>query len=173
MGQLYNKFLKLKPDVNWTYSTVPLEYFTQDAALMVTDIGIHNIIEEYDLHCEIFINPGKYFTGTTSAFAYQKDFPLKEVIDYHLLKFQQSGLLEQLAKKYFKTQILHDCQPPVRELDFKATSLSFAFLTAGVMIALMVSFVEKIRAYLQNKLKKKENGNGSVPTFHEINSYSK
>ena len=173
MGQLFNKFLELKPHVNWTYSTVPLEYFTQDAALMVTDMDIHKIIEEYDLHCEIFINPGKYLTGTTSAFAYQKNFPFKEVIDYHLLKFQQSGLLEQLAKKYFKTQILDDCQPPVRELDFKATSLSFAILTAGVMIALIVSFVEKIRAYLQNKLKKKQNGFVNVQTLHETNSYSK
>ena len=117
---------------------------------MLTDIDIYDTVQEYDLHCEIFIHPGKYFMGSSSAFALQKDSPLKEVIDYQLLKFLQSGLLEQLSEKYIaKKQLV--CLPPVQELDFKATALSFAILALGVATALIVSFVEKIKDNFKNR----------------------
>ena len=150
MGQLFNKFLNQKPDVNWTGNSFPVKDFTYDTAVMVNDIDIMNINEAFNLHCEIFIHPGKYFTGATSAFAFQKDFPLKEVIDYNLLRFHQSGLLEQLANKYFKKPA-HDCLPPVRELDFKATIFSFAILATGIATAIIVFLVEKIRFIIFNK----------------------
>ena len=148
--QLYNKFLKWKPNMGWKEHPIPLEYFTEDAALLLSDIDILALEEEYDLHCEIFINPGKYFKGSTSGFAFPKNSPLKEMINYHLLKFIQSGLLEQLIKKYFKEK-RHVCEPPVRELDFKATIFSFAILVIGVVTSLVVSLVEKIRSHLQTR----------------------
>ena len=147
--QLYKKFLKLKPDMKWEASKMPIEYFTKDAVVMLTDIDIYDTVEEYDLHCEMFVHPGKYFVGLSSAFALQKNSPIKEIIDYQLLNFLQSGHLEQLDKKYFSKR-QHDCEPPVRELDFKATAFAFTILTFGVAFALIVLFVEKTRCQFKH-----------------------
>ena len=130
--------------MKWEASKIPIEYFTKDAVVMLTDIDIYDTVEEYDLHCEMFVHPGKYFVGLSSAFALQKNSPIKEIIDYHLLNFLQSGHLEQLGKKYFSKR-QHDCEPPVRELDFKATIFSFAILAAGVLFSLGVFLVEKVK----------------------------
>lgn len=128
--------------MDWKKYPIPLEYFTRDVVLLLSDIDLQTLADEFDLHCEVFVHPGKYFSGSSSGFAFQKDSPLKEVIDYQLLKFFQSGLLEQLVKKYLKTE-RRTCEPPVKELDFKATICSFAILGCGVMTALIVAFIEK------------------------------
>ena len=134
--------------MSWKKSPIPLEYFTEDVVQMLTDIDIHETAQVYNLHCEIFIHPGKYFMGTSSTFALQKDSPLKEIINYQLLKFLQSGLMEQLTKKYIaKEQRI--CEPPVKELDFKATILSFAILGSGVAISLIASLVEKYQVHIK------------------------
>ena len=116
----------------------------KDAALLLSDVDIQTLLEVRKVKCEIFIHPGKYFLGSSSGFAFPQDSPLKDFINYHLLKFQQSGLLEQLAKKYLKIE-LNDCEPPVRELDFKATIFSFAILAASVLFSLGVFLVEKVK----------------------------
>lgn len=144
--QLYKKFLKLKPNVKWKSHPIPQSYLTDDAALILSDIDINNLKDDYGLHCDLFIHPGKYLMGSSSSFAFQKDSPLKEIIDYQLLKFFQSGLLEQLVKKYFKMES-HVCEPEVKEIDFKATFLSFAILGCGVLIAFVVSLLEKINVW--------------------------
>ena len=144
--QLLKKFLKLKPHVDWKEDLIPQQYFTEDAALLLSDIDTLTIFEEYNLHCEIFVNPGKYFKGSSSGFAFQKNSPIKDIINYHLLKFVQSGLLEQLAKKYIKREH-HICEPPVKELDLNSTMLSFAILAIGIVIALVISLIEKIRGH--------------------------
>ena len=136
--------------MDWKEYPIPMEYFTEDAALLLSDIDIQTLLEVRKLKCEIFIHPGKYFMGSSSGFAFPKDSPLKELIDYHLLKFQQSGLLEQLAKKYLKIEP-HICEPPVRELDFKATIFSFAILATGVLTSLVVYLVEKIKDHYSKR----------------------
>jgi hypothetical protein len=100
--QLYQKFLRLKPDFSWTEPMIKEELFTKDVALMLSDTQIYHLAVEYNIQCDIFINPGMYMTHFTNAFAFQKDFALKEIIDYQLLKFKQTGLLKKLANQYFR-----------------------------------------------------------------------
>jgi hypothetical protein len=111
---------------------------------MIEDMDIFKTATEYGIECNIFIHPGQYLTHSPLAFVFQKDFALKEIIDYQLLKFQQSGLLKHLAKKYFK-KINKDCQLPVRELSFGATFLSFAILAAGIILVTFFLIIEKAR----------------------------
>ena len=58
-----------------------MEYFTEDVALLLSDIDIQTLLEVLKLKCEIFIHPGKYFMGSSSGFAFPKDSPLKELIE--------------------------------------------------------------------------------------------
>jgi hypothetical protein len=111
---------------------------------MIDDMEILNTATKYGIECDMFIHPGQYLTHLPVSFVFQKDFALREIIDYQLLKFQQSGLLKHLAKKYFK-KINKDCQLPVRELSFGATFLSFAILAAGILIATFFLIIEKAR----------------------------
>jgi hypothetical protein len=140
---LNEKFLRLKSDKSWKGSQIPAEIFTEDTALMLSDIEIEQFANENDLHCKIFINPKKYVTHSASSFVFQKDFALKEVIDHHLLKLEQAGLLKHVSQKYIK-QIYHDCQPPFRELSFQATIFTFVVLATGVVIAIVTLTVEKL-----------------------------
>jgi len=74
----------------------PKEAFTADRAFILNDVEINNFATNNDMKCEILINPGKYLEHySSSAFAYQKDFALKEILDYHLQKFKQ-GILKLL-----------------------------------------------------------------------------
>jgi hypothetical protein len=109
---------------------------------MMGEIEIFNTATEYAIECDIFIHPGQYLTQSPLAFAFQKDFALKEIIDYQLLKFKQSGLLKCLSQKYFK-KVNTDCQPPFRELSFHTTFVSFAILAAGIIIAIFILALEK------------------------------
>lgn len=122
----------------------PLELFTHDVALMISDVEINQMVKQHHLECEIFINPGKYLTSFYISFIFQKDFAFKEVIDYHLLKFEQSGLLKQLERKYFE-KFIQDCAPAIRELNFHATCLAFAVLVFGAIMALLTFVAEKLR----------------------------
>jgi hypothetical protein len=133
-----------KSHYTWSEQIIPRENFTEDVAIMIEDMDIFKTATEYGIECEIFIHPGQYLMHSPTAFLFQKDFPLKEIIDYQLLKFQQSGLLKRLAKKYFK-KINKECHPPVRELSFGATFISFAILTAGIIIATFFLTIEKAR----------------------------
>ena len=141
--QLYQKYLRLKPDFNWTEPMIKEELFTKDIALMLGDTDIYRLAVEYNIQCDIVINPGRYLTHLANAFAFQKDFALKEIIDYQLLKFKQAGLLKKLANHYFR-HIPRDCEPKIKELSFKATFIPFALLASGVLIALCSLLVEKI-----------------------------
>jgi hypothetical protein len=148
--QLYNKFLRLKDNFDWREPVIPENLFTEDVALMIGDTEIHQMVLKYDNGCDIFINPGKYLTHSALAFAFQKDFALKEIIDFQLLKFKQMGLLNKLAKKYFK-HIPQNCVVPVRELSFHSTFVSFAILVSGFIIAIGSLLVEKITFILSKR----------------------
>ncbi len=136
--------MRTKSHYTWSEPIIPRENFTEDVAIMIEDMDIFNTATEYGIECDIFIHPGQYLTHTPIAFVFQRDFALKEIIDYQLLKFQQSGLLKRLAKTYFK-KIHKDCHPPVRELSFGATFISFAILAAGIIIATFFLTIEKAR----------------------------
>lgn len=141
--QVYNKFLRIKPDFNWHEPMIKEELFTADVALMMADTDTNQMAARYNIHCDIFINPPKYLTDSAIAFAFQKDFALKEIIDFHLLRFNQRGLLKKLANKYFE-DIPRKCDPPVRELGFQATFVTFAILISGVILALFSLFIEQL-----------------------------
>jgi hypothetical protein len=122
------------------------ETFTHDRAFLLSEIDISNVVSnDEDLKCEVFINPGKYLENSAStSFAFQKDFPLKEIIDYQLRRFVQSGLLDQLQKKYFHHPMFKDCEPPLREIDLRVSFLAFALLSLGAFVALIIFVTEKI-----------------------------
>ena len=145
--QLHEKFLRLKGNKTWSFQkngNVPLDLFTDDVALMLSDVEINQMVHLHHLECEIVVNPGKYLSSFYVSFIFQKDFALKELIDFHLLKFQQSGLLKQLERKYLN-KFIQDCAPEVRELNFHATCLAFVVLVIGVVMAVMTSVAEKLR----------------------------
>ena len=96
------------------------------------------------IDCQIFVHPSKYPAFSTSSFVFQKDFALKEIIDYQLQKFWQSGLMSHLAKKYFK-KINQECDVPMKELSFKATFMSFVLLVFGLVLAIICFVLEKFR----------------------------
>jgi len=54
---LNETFLRLKSDKSWKGSQIPAEIFTEDTALMLSDIEIEQFANDNDLHCKIFINP--------------------------------------------------------------------------------------------------------------------
>jgi hypothetical protein len=122
---------------------------------MMGEIEIFNTATEYGIDCDIFIHPGRYLTQSPLAFAFQKDFALKEIIDYQLLKFKQSGLLKRLSQKYFQ-KIKTDCQPPFRELGFLATFVSFAILAAGIIIAIFILALEKAGLIYSKKARRED-----------------
>ena len=141
---LLDKFIKEKKEYhNWTELLIPLQIFSSDIALLLNEVEAYNIASSYDIGCQIFLHPRKYFAWGTSSFVFQKDFALKEIIDYHLQKYKESGVMRHLAKKYL-SMIRQDCNPPLRELSFKATFLSFALLFVGLVIAMVCFMVEKI-----------------------------
>jgi len=148
---LYDKFLTLKPDFKWDKPIIQEKLFTKDVALMMGDVEIIQMADEYNLHCDIFINPGKYLAQSAMAFAFQKDFALKEIIDFQLLKLKQTGLLKKLATKYFK-EIPQDCATePIRELSFQETLLSFGILASGILVALCSLLAEQVRLLFTRK----------------------
>ncbi len=138
--------MTLKPDFKWDEPIIPEKLFTEDVALIIGDTEINQLAAKYNLYCDISINQGKYLTQSAIAFAFQKDFfALKEIIDFHLLKFKQTGLLKKLAIKYFK-KIPQDCATePIRELSFQETLLSFGILASGILVALCSLLAEQVR----------------------------
>ena len=78
-----------------------------------------------------------------TSFGYQKNFALREIIDYHLQKFKQGGLFKQLENKYLKT-FVQDCEPPFREINFRVVFLAFALLCVGFISALVIFTFEKV-----------------------------
>ena len=131
---------------------MPLKDFTNDVAMLLNDVEAFNFASAYGIDCEMVVHPKKYSARGTSSFLFQKDFALKEVIDYQLQKFKQSGLLSHLAKKYLK-KVNQNCDAPLRELSFKATFFSFTVLAFGIIVAIICFAVEKFRfGQLQEKL---------------------
>ena len=99
--QLYLKFLENKYAPNLNPVDLPKEVFTPDRAFLLSELEIFSFATENDMKCEILINPGKYLENYSfTSFAYQKDFALKEILDYHLQKLKQ-GIV-----KYFTLFIL-------------------------------------------------------------------
>ena len=99
--QLYLKFLENKNAPNLNPVDLPKEVFTPDRAFILSELEIFSFATENDMKCEILINPGKYLENYSfTSFAYQKDFALKEILDYHLQKLKQ-GIV-----KFFTLSIL-------------------------------------------------------------------
>jgi len=147
---LFEKFKRQKGGYdNWTGLWIKHEDFAGDVALLLNEVEAFEMGAAYGIECEMFSHPRKYLGWGTSSFAYQKNFALKEVLDYHLQKFMQSGLLEHLAKKYLK-KITPECTPPLRELSFKATFFPFAILAVGTACAMTSFLAEKIVPRFKN-----------------------
>jgi hypothetical protein len=88
--QLYEKYLEYENKPNLDSMIIPKDVLTPDRALLLNDMDIYSFATENNFKCEILINPGQYLEFLSSSFfAYQKDFALREILDYHLQKFKQ------------------------------------------------------------------------------------
>ena len=104
-----------------------------------------------DLRCQIYIHPGEYLlTLANNHFAYQKDFPLREMIDYHIRKIKQIGIDQKLSKKYFPP-LEQDCEPPIKEVKLSDTIFIFVTLVSGLIFAVLILSIEFALGYACNK----------------------
>ena len=127
--------------------------FTIDRAFLLNDLEINNVASKTNFKCKLLINPGKYLEHSSfTSFGYQKDFALKEIIDYHLQIFKQAGLFKQLEKKYVKP-LVQDCEPPIREINFRVVFVAFAILCGGFISALVIFILEKVSFDCKDKEK--------------------
>jgi hypothetical protein len=94
--KLYLKSLHSGNVVSWGSVDIPKENSTADRGLIINKIELFNVATKNDINCELVINPGKYLEDYSfTSFAYQKDFALKKMLDYHLHKFKQ-GCVKRL-----------------------------------------------------------------------------
>ena len=95
-----------------------------------------------DLVCQIYIHPGKYLPlMANNHFIYQRDFPLREMIDHYIYKIKESGIDDKFDRKYFPS-LFQDCQSPLKEVDLKDTIFIFVALATGLFVAIFILFVE-------------------------------
>ena len=95
-----------------------------------------------DLVCQIYIHPGKYLPSmANNHFVYQRDFPLREIIDHYIYKIKESGIDDKFDRKYFPP-LFQDCQAPLKEVDLKDTIFIFVALATGLFVAILVLFFE-------------------------------
>ena len=69
-------------------------------------------------------------------FVYQKDFALRDMINYHIQKITEGGLHHKLVMKYFPP-LVQDCQTPIKEVDFSDTIFIFVALASGLISAVL------------------------------------
>ena len=98
---------------------------------------------ERRFQCEIYIHPGRHLpTLSLNSYAFQKDFPYLEIIDYSIHQIQMTGLYKRLQQKYFSYPI-RDCAVQFFELDYRSTILMFIVLGSGILISLLVFVSEQ------------------------------
>lgn len=135
----------------WTSIYLILEPFRANRAFILDDVEFTNFASRYDIFCEIFVHPGKYVpTLSYSTYAYQKNFPLKEILDYHINKMKQSGILHKLGRKYFPP-LIQDCETPLKEIDIRGTIFTFSVFSAGVVSSILIFSSEKLLSFCPRK----------------------
>ena len=95
------------------------------------------------LHIRYFVHPGEYLSSDY-GFTLQKDSQLTEIFNFHISKIIESGLLDQLEKKYFnKFTFVNDCAHESSG-DIFNTIFCFAQLAVGCVIATVILCIECI-----------------------------
>ena len=108
---------------------------------VLLDFGeVHEMIRQNgeDLVCQIYIHPGNYLPSLANDhFIYQKDFPLREMINHYIYKITQSGIHDKFIRKYFPP-LPQDCQSPLKEVDLTDTIFNFVALATGLFVAVLI-----------------------------------
>ena len=108
------------------------------------DITKFNQIHGKEFNCDIYIHPGKYLQSISNQhWIYQKDFPLKEMFNHHLLQIKKSGIYDKLVAKYFPP-MHNDCTVAAKEVGLMETVFIFVVSLFGLITAFIVFYTEKI-----------------------------
>ena len=101
------------------------------------------------MYFRYFVHPGEFIKGDY-GFTLQKDSHLTEMFNFHIEKMIESGLMDQLEKKYFDmlTPSLDDCELESGG-DIFNTIFCFAQLAAGCVFAMVILCLEHARVKLK------------------------
>ena len=95
--------------------------------------------------------------GTSTAFGYPKDSELKELLDYHLLKLQQSGFFESEWAKWSRGRKPEAGRSPFLEeaktLGFEELLFPSLVVVAGIAVAVLLLLMEFFALHIQNIMK--------------------
>ena len=125
------------------------EPFLANRALILNEVEVQEFLRANgeDLICQVFVHPGKYFPSlSNNHFVYQKDSPLREMIDYHVLKIKESGIFHLLVQKHFPP-LAQDCSSSTKEIQLTDTVFVFAVLASGLTASLIVLLFETFYKY--------------------------
>ena len=149
VGQLFQQSENDKDFKPWNDINELRKPFLANRAFLLDDSDIFQFVGVIgnDFLCQVYVHPGKYLPGLSSYhFAYQKNFPLQEMIDYYLQKIKQGGINSSLFKKYFPL-LKQECAKPIKEIELRDTIFMFVVLTSGMMMAMFCYCFEKINWY--------------------------
>ena len=148
---MYLKFKKEETFKTWENFEEALKILENKRVFVMDESEIHDFRETTGKECDIFINPGTYLPALSYySIAYRKDFPLRKMFDYYIVKFKQSGLYDRLGKIYLPPK-LQNCPSTLQEADLQATILIFFSLGAGVTIAVFLLILEIVLVAIKKR----------------------
>ena len=136
---MYTQSLTDKQFPPWNNITELRASILANRAIIVDTGELKDIIRQNgeDLLCQIYIHPGKYLPSmANNHFVYQKDFALRDMINYHIQKIMEGGLHHKLVMKHFPP-LVQDCQNPIKEVDLSDTIFIFVALASGLISAVL------------------------------------
>ena len=151
VGKLYAQSMSDRQFEPWNNLSELRRPFLANRALFLDYAEILELIRLNgdDLKCQIFIHPGDYFPSlANNHFAYQKNFPLREMFDHHIQKIKQIGINQKLSKKWLPP-LEQDCQPPVKDVRLTDTIFIFTLLASGIVVAVLMLSIELICRHAQ------------------------
>ena len=104
------------------------------------------------LYLRYFVHPGEYLKSDY-GFTLQKDSQLTEILNFHIGKIIESGLLDQLEKKYFENFSFEDGCSHESSGDIFNTIFCFAQLAAGCVFAVFILCLENMFGKGSKKLR--------------------
>ena len=149
VGKLFEQSSNDNRFAPWNKYSDLREPFLANRALILNEVQVQEFLRENgeDLNCQVFIHPGKYLPSlSNNYFVYQKDSPLREMIDYHVLKIKESGIFHLLVQKHFPPSA-QDCSLPTKEIQLTDTVFVFALLASGLATSLIVLLLETFYKY--------------------------
>ena len=128
---------------SWTSISDIAEPFKAHRAFFMSEVEMITFTAKQENPCDVLVHQGRYIPGISySAFAYQKNFSLKEPIDYFILKIKQSGIQTRISRRHLRQPLIGDCQDPLKEVDFANTVFLFLVLGSGLGLSFVTLVAE-------------------------------